>query len=393
MELPGAKVKRMHFIKNKPKFDENSEEKSSSKKKRSSTQEKKWSSTQDQQEKKQKEVRFDERIQYYYYEETDEDHREILYNRFIKDLWRKHNEVTKQLEQFSLLQENQVAPRQQMLVLVSILEKLQHQEKRIINCLSETPEPLEDTEEEITIQKEDNDFENTSTIQRIERLPHNKDEQTDDNDKPVEIIYSMTAAQKIILASTEKSSTPHLMTELEIVRKEIGNIINEAVENRYSLAVQLTNDNTKSKELVKLTSSKRINNERKWDKIIERVGGQRAENMKNYIKEIDEESQIWWKERQEKISQAEDLMITVNKERSARRRVEMVTQRPELSREIVIVEAAKILSFIEVKRPQNATNLDQWLNEQNYMLTSKLGTALAKSVMQEVYDKLPTEDT
>lgn len=374
----------MHFIKNKPKFDQNSEEKYAlSKKKRLSTK--------GQEEKKQKEVRFDERIQYFYYEQTDEDYREVLYNRFIKDLWRKHNEVTKQIEQFSLLQDNQVLPKQQMVVLVSIFEKLQHQQKRIINYLSKTPpKPLADTQEEITIQK--GDPENTSTVQSVEHLPHNKDEQTDDNDKPVEIAYPMTDVQKIVLAGTEKSSTPHLMTELEIVRKEIDNIINEAVKNRHSLAAQLTNDSTKSKELVKLTSSKRINNERKWNKIIERVGDQRAENMKSYIEEIDKEAQIWWKERQEKISLAEDLMITVNKEQSARCRIEMVTQRPELSREIVIVEAAKILSFIEVKRPQNTTNLDQWLNEQYCTLTSKLSTGLAESVIQEVYDRLPTED-
>ena len=383
MELPGAKVKRIHFIKNKPKFDQNSEE-------IHALSEKKQLSTKGQQEKKQKVVRFDERIQYFYYEETDKDHREVLYNRFIKDQWRKHNEVTKQIEQFSLLQDNRVAPKKQVLVLVSIFEKLQHQEKRIINYLSKIPKPLADIKEKITIQK--GDSEDTSTIQSIEHLPHDKDEQIDDNDKLVEDAYPMTAAQKIVLAGTDKSSTPHIMTELEIVRKEIDKIINEAVENQHSLAAQLTNDNTKSKELVKLTSSKRINNERKWNKIIERVGDRRAENMKSYIKEINEEAQIWWKERQEKLSLAEDLMITVNKERSARRRIEMVAQRPELSREIVIVEAAKILSFIEVKRPQNTTNLDQWLNEQYCMLTSKLSTALAKSVMQEVYNKLPTED-
>ena len=383
MELPGAKVKRIHFIKNKPKFDQNSEE-------IHALSEKKQLSTKGQQEKKQKVVRFDERIQYFYYEETDKDHREVLYNRFIKDQWRKHNEVTKQIEQFSLLQDNRVAPKQQILVLVSIFEKLQHQEKRIINYLSKIPKPLADIKEKITIQK--GDSEDTSTIQSIEHLPHDKDEQIDDNDKLVEDAYPMTAAQKIVLAGTDKSSTPHIMTELEIVRKEIDKIINEAVENRHSLAAQLTNDNTKSKELVKLTSSKRINNERKWNKIIERVGDRRAENMKSYIKEINEEAQIWWKERQEKLSLAEDLMITVNKERSARRRIEMVAQKPELSREIVIVEAAKILSFIEVKRPQNTTNLEQWLNEQYCTLTSKLSTALAKSVMQEVYNKLPTED-
>ena len=386
MELTGTKVKRVHFIK----FDQNSEEKQTLSKKKP---EGLSPLTEGQQENKQKRVRFDERIQYFYYEETVEDYREVKYNRFVKDLWRKHNEVTKQIEQFSLLQDNQVPPKQQILVLVSIFEKLQHQEKRIINYLSKAPKPLVDTKENITVNEENGDpQENMSTIQSIEQLPQNEDEQTINNDKQVKIPYPMTAAQKIILAGTEKSSTPHLMTKLEIVRKEIDNIINEAIENRHFLATQLTNDSTKSKELVKLTSSKRINKERKWDKIIQRVGNQRAEEMKSCMKEIDEEARIWWKERQEKLSLAENLMITVNKERSERYRIQMVTQKPELSREIVIVEAAKILSFIKVKQPQNTTNLDQWLNEQYCRLTVKMSTALAKSVIQEVYNKLPTED-
>lgn len=110
--------------------------------------------------------------------------------------------------------------------------------------------------------------------------------------------------------------------------------------------------------------------------------------MKTFIEEVDTEAKGWWKKRQQKLSLAENLMATVNKEQSASCRIQMVTERPELSREIVLVEAAKILSFITVKQPQKRMSFDQWMDEQYYALTTKMTTAQADSVMEEVYSKL-----
>lgn len=344
------------------------------------------------QQKRQKSVRFHESVQYFYYEKTFEDYREIKYNRFIKQLWRKHNEVSKQIEQFSLLLHNQVPPKQQIVTLISIFEKLQNQEKRVIDCLSEaTPwSPAQDhmiKEEEIRVQEEQ-DNSQEDTLNTIQDTSEQQKEHNDDNGEQPLITKHLTIAQQTVLAGTEKFSTPHIMTELEIIRKEIDSAISNAVQNRHFIAAQLTNDSAKTKELLKLTSSKRINEERKWNKVIERVGNQKAEEMKGYIKKIDEETQVWWKERQQKLNQAESLMVIVDKEQSASCRIEMVAQRPELSREIVLVEAAKLLSFITVKRPQNNANFNQWLEEQYCKLTSKLTATQANSVMREIYDKL-----
>ena len=380
----------MHFSNNKTENLESSEEKQNflEVRQRSSL------SAKDQQRKGYKKVTFNEKIQYFYYKETYEDYREAKYNRFIKDLWRKQNEVSKQIEQFTELQDNQAPPKRQIFLLVSIYERLQQQAKRFIDYLSNTPAEspeintggrqisvIQEEEEE-----EEDAEENISNVETTEQL----DEQTDENNKQLVIRNPMTNAQKIILASTEKSSMPYIMTELELVRKEINSVISKAKENRHYLASQLTNDNAKTNELLKLTSSKRIYEERKWDEITKRVGNQRAEKMKSYVTEMDEKAQKWWKERQEKLSLAENLMLTVNKEQLASCRIQMVTQRPELSREIVIVEAAKILAFIKVKNPQKTMNLDQWLNEQYCALTAKMSAAQANSVMQEVYNKLPT---
>ena len=389
----------MYFINDKTELDQNLKFIKSSEEKQNFIEVRQASSpsAKDQQKKEQKKVTFNEKIQYFYYEETYEDYREAKYNRFIKDLWRKQNEVSKQIEQFTVLQENQVPPKQQTLLLVSIHERLQQQAKRYIDYLSNTLEsPVINTgDRKISViqenEEEEDPEENTNTAETTAQLLH-KDKLTNENNKQLVIRNPMTSAQKIILANTEKSSMPYIMTELEMVRKEIDIIIRKAKENRHDLASQLTNDKAKTNELVKLTSSKRINEERKWDDITKRVGNQRAEKMKSNVTEMDEEAQKWWKERQEKLSLAENLMLTVNKERSASCRIQMVMQRPELSREIVIVEAAKILAFIKVKSPQKTTNLDQWLNEQYYVLTAKMSVAQANSVIQEVYDKLPTDN-
>lgn len=393
----------MHFITNEPEFDQKSEEEQNS---YMMKQETNWEQSplpaveqqqqQQQQQKRQRRVHFDDKIHCFYYDITCEDHSEIKYNRFIKELWRKHNEVSKQIEQFSLLQHNHVPPKQQIMKLISIYEKLQHQEKRVINCLSGTPEPLAYSthvrKEEMRLQEEEDEKSQGNTPNIIQGTEKYKDKLKDENGEQPVIIKAMTTAQKTVLAATEKSSMPHIMTELEIIRKDIDTTVSTAIQNQHCLATQLTNDNAKTKELLKLTSSKRINEERKWQKIIQRVGNQRAEEMKSYIKEIDEEAQLWWKEREQKLSLAENLMITVNKEQSASCRIQMVTQRPELSREIVLVEAAKILSFIKVKQPQKNRDFDQWLNEQHWTLTLKMNTAQADSVMQEVYNKLATEN-
>ena len=350
----------------------------------------------EQQLERQRRVKFDNKIKYYHYDVTFEDHSEVKYNRFIKELWRKHNEVSKQIEYISRQQHSQVPPKQQLITLNSILEKLLQQEKRIIDCLSDTPGSLMHTqviEEEIRLQEEEGDTHRNTLSTNLHDIEQYEDEQNDESNEQIMIKRSMTAAQKAVLTATEKSSTPHIMTQLEIVRKDIDSIISTAIENQHFLATQLTNDSAKTKELLKLTSSKRINEERKWHKITERVGSHRANEMKNYIKAVDEEARVWWKERQEKLSLAENLMVTVNKEQSVNCRKQMVKQRPELAREIVLVEAARILSFIKVKQPQNTRDFSQWLDEQYSVLATKMSTAQADSVMQEVYSKLPIETT
>lgn len=341
-----------------------------------------------------KRVKFDEEPQYCEYEVTGEYYRETMYNKFIKELWRKHNEAGKLLEHFSHLQQSQVPPKQQMVVLVTIFEKLRHQEKRIIDCLSESSIELSAeahvTTENTRLQEEDDDDDENlqeRPLNTVQTSQNNNGKNVDNSDFPV-TIKAMTVAQEMILAATEKSSTPHITTELEIVRKEIDSIINEAIKNQHSLAAQLTSDTARSKELITLTRSKRITEERKWDKVIQRVGNQKAEEMKSYIKKIEEEAQSWQKKRQQKLNLAEKLMTTVNKERSTNCRIQMVTQNPELSQEIVLIEAARILSFIEVKHPQNNPHLDQWLDEQYGILTAKMTTKQANSVMQEVYNRL-----
>lgn len=350
----------------------------------------------DQQQERERRVKFDNKIKYYHYEVTYEDHSEVKYNRFIKELWRKHNEVSKQIEYFSRQQRTQVPPKQQLITLNSILEKLQQQEKRIVDCLSDTPEPLTHThvvEEEVREEEEEEDTHRNTLSTSLQAIELYEDKQNDESNEQMMNRKSVTAAQKAILTATEKSSTPHIMTQLEIVRNDIDSIISTAIQNQHFLATQLTNDCAKTKELLKLTSSKRINEERKWHKITERVGRHRANEMKNYIKEVDEEARVWLKERQEKLSLAENLMVTVNKEQSVSCRKQMVKQRPELAREIVLVEAARILSFIKVKRPQNSGDFSQWMDEQYCVLTTKMSATQADSVMQEVYSKLPIDTT
>ena len=352
----------------------------------------------EQQQKRERRVTFDKEIKCYYYEVAYEYNSEIKYNRFIKELWRKHNEVTKQIEQFSQLQHSRVPAKQQMVILISILERLQQQEKRINDCLSDTTESLIHTHthvfrKEIRLQEEEEDTRRNIPSTNLQKVEVHEGERDDAGSEQPMITKSMTASQKAVLEATEKSTTPHIMTQLEIVRQEIDSIISMAIQNQHFLATQLTNDTTKTKELLKLTSSKRINEERKWHNITERVGRKRVKEMKNYIEEIDEEAKVWWKERQEKLSLAETLMVTVNKEQSASCRIQMVRQRPELAREIVLVEAARILSFIKVKQPQNTRDFGQWMDEQYCMLTTKMSTAQADSVMQEVYSRLSTKTT
>jgi len=396
MELTATKVKKVHFTDNIGQKNEKKQNLCEMKEETYWKQKKSNLCTKKQEQARQKRVKFDDRVQYFCYEMMSEDYSEVRYNRLIKDLWRKHNEVGIQIEHFSLLQDNQEPPKKQMLKLTSILERLQHMEKRTINFLSETPnntpeaEPLVYTYK-IKLQEESND----PQAEELQSNEHNKDEQNTNGKQQPVTITGMTIAQKTVFAATEKSSTPYIMTELEIVRKEIDDIISEAIQNQHFLATQLTNDNAKTKELLKLTRSKRMNEEKKWYEAAQRVGYQRADEMKSCIKEIDEEAQTWWKERQQKLNLAESLMVTVSKEQSASCRIQMVAQRPELSREIVLVEAAKILSFIKVMQPQNLNNthLDQWLEEQYYSLTTKMTIVQADLVMQEVYNKLPIKIT
>lgn len=336
-----------------------------------------------------KRVRFNKKVQYYCYTVTCEDHN---YDRLIKELWNKHSEITKQIEKFSLMQQNQEPPKRQINILRLILEKLQSQEEHVINCLSGTQGSLVHThevKEEIGLRNEDSSQEDILEKNPQEDILENTQEieQDKSGEEPV-ITKAMNVAQKMVLAATDKSSTPYIMTELEIIRNEIDDIISTSIQDQYVLANQLTKDNEKTKELLKLTSSKRISEERKWHTITQRVGKQRAEKMKTDIEEIDMEAKGWWKKRQKKLSLAENLMATVNKEQSASCRIQMVTERPELSREIVLVEAAKILSFITVKQPQKRMSFDQWMDEQYYVLTTKMTTAQADSVMEEVYSKL-----
>lgn len=394
MELTATKVKKVHFIDNKQKIHQKTEKKQNLCEMKQETQKKSSLCTKKQKQEKQKRVKFDDRIQYFYYEMMSEDYRGIKYNRFIKDIQRNYNELGKHIEQFSLLQSNQAPPKQQMLMLTFVFEKLQHMEKRIINCLSETPdntpEPLVYSHK-IKLQEKNKDLP-AEQLKSTQSNKQNKDEQNGDGKQQAVTTTAMTTAQKTVLAVTEKSSTLHITTKLEIVRKEIDSIISEAIQNQHFLATQLTNDNAKTKELLKLTRNRRINEERKWHEVVQRVGNQRAEEIKRYIKKIDGEAQTWWKERQQRLNLAENLMATVSKEQSASCRIQMVTQRPELSREIILVEAAKILSFIKVMQPQNNTSLDQWLEEQYHSLTAKITTAQADLVMQEVYSKLPIKN-
>ena len=83
-------------------------------------------------------------------------------------------------------------------------------------------------------------------------------------------------------------------------------------------------------------------------------------------------------------------MAAVDKEKSVKKRTQMVGQRPYLLQEVIIVEAAKIVSGINRMLPH--CDVEQILDEQYHYLTTKMTQQQASTVIHEVIRTLRKEE-
>jgi len=74
----------------------------------------------------------------------------------------------------------------------------------------------------------------------------------------------------------------------------------------------------------------------------EKVGKNKADELRARVDEIDSSASRWRKERQKRLDLATKLMAAVDKEKLVKVQTQMVGQRSDLSQEVIIVEAAKV---------------------------------------------------
>jgi len=334
----------------------------------------------------QRRVRFASQVQYYeipseYEEQPNQKH-------FVESQWKQYDEVSKDIQALSglhALDDGKVIED----ALESITGKLDQQMKYIaVWSFSQANSPS--GLPHITTSKDDRKKTTENTEQLIvQKINRQTSPCRTEGRKTLFKEMATTDAQRTVLSATEANSMAHIMAEFEIVHNEIENLALEAAQNHWWVAKQYTNSDAAATHLIKSTKRKAEDENRKWSEVAKNVGKNKDDELRARVDEIVSSASKWRKERQKRLDSATKLMAAVDKEKSVKVRTQMVGQRSDLSQEVIIVEAAKIVLAIKSMVPH--CDIEQVLDEQHHYLTTKMIQQQASAVIQEVLRTLSEE--
>ena len=339
----------------------------------------------------QKRVRFASQVQYH--EITSDYEKQTKQKYFAGSQWKQYHEVSRDIKELSglhVLDDDKVLED----ALESITGKLEQQMKYLATWSFQMSSQANSSPglAHVTITNTDENEEVTGdTEQPITQkgIQHIHPCRTVDRKKLFQEMAT-TDAQRAVLSATEANSMAHIMAEHEIVHKEMDTLAQEAVQNHWWVAKQFTNDDAAATHLIQSIKRKAEDENKKWSEVAKKVGQNKADELRARVDEIDSSASRWRKERQKRLDLATKLMAAVDKEKSIKVRTQMVGQRPDLSREVIIVEAAKIVSGIKRMLPHY--DAEQVLDEQQHYLTTKMSQQQASEAIQEVYRTLNEEN-